>query len=111
MHSIWANNQLIMNQWMNEWMNEWKSEVDFSQLFIRLISFHSFSEIKSSLISSLYGQSYGFSSSHVWMWELDTKKGWVPKNRCFGMVVLEKTLESPLDCKEIQLVHPKGNQS
>ena len=45
------------------------------------------------------------------MWELDYKKSWVPKNWCFWTVVLEKTLESPLDCKEIQLVHPKGNQS
>ena len=56
-------------------------------------------------------QSYGFSSSHVWMWELDHKEGWGPKNWCFWTVVLEKTLESPLDCKEIQPVHPKGNQS
>ena len=52
-----------------------------------------------------------FSSSHVWMWELDYKKSWAPKNWCFWTVVLEKTLESPLDCKEIQPVHPKGNQS
>ena len=74
-----------------------------------------------------YGQSYltlthGFSSSHVGMWELDHKEGWAlweldceeswaPKNWCFRTVMLEKTLESPLDCKEIQPVHPKGNQS
>ena len=57
------------------------------------------------------GQGYGFSSGHVWMWELDCKESWVPKNWCFWTVVLEKTLESPLDCKEIQLVHPKGDQS
>ena len=56
-------------------------------------------------------QGYGFSSSHVWMWELDYKESWVQKNWCFWTVVLEKTLESPLDCKEIQPVHPKGNQS
>ena len=56
-------------------------------------------------------QSYGFSSSHVWMWELDYKESWVPKNWCFWTVVLEKTLESPLDCKEIKSVNPKGNQS
>ena len=56
-------------------------------------------------------ESYGFSSSHVWMWELDYKENWAPKNWCFWAVVLEKTLESPLDCKEIQPVHPKGNQS
>ena len=56
-------------------------------------------------------QSYGFSSSHVWTWELEYKESWVPKNWCFLKVVLEKTLESLLDCKEIQPVHPKGNQS
>ena len=56
-------------------------------------------------------QGYAFSSSHVWMWELDYKESWVPKNWCFWTVVLEKTLESPLDCKEIQPVHPKGDQS
>ena len=55
-------------------------------------------------------QSYRFSSSHVWMWELDYKANWVPKNWGFWTVVLEKSLESPLDCK-IQPVHPKGNQS
>ena len=55
-------------------------------------------------------QGYGFSSSHVWMWELDYKESWVPKNWCFWTVVLEKTLASPLDCKEIQPVHPKGDQ-
>ena len=56
-------------------------------------------------------QGYGFSSSHVWMWELDYKERWVPKNLCFWTVVLEKTLESPLDCKEMQSVHPKGDES
>ena len=55
-------------------------------------------------------QSYGFSRSHVWMWELGYKEHWVSKNWCFWTVVLEKTLESSLDCKEIQPVHPKGNQ-
>ena len=57
------------------------------------------------------GQNYGFSSSHMWMWELDHKESWVPKNSCFWIVVLEKTLESPLDCKETKLIHPEGNQS
>ena len=56
-------------------------------------------------------QGYGFSSSHVWMWELNHKESWAPKNWCFWTVVLEKTPESPLDCKEILAVHPKGNQS
>ena len=52
-----------------------------------------------------------FSSGHVWMWELDYKESWAPKNWCFWTVVLEKTLEGPLDCKGIQPVHPKGDQS
>ena len=65
---------------------------------------HSFSH------EGLSSQGYGFSSSHVWMWELDCKESGVPKNWWFWTVVLEKTLESPLDCKEIQLVHPKGDQ-
>ena len=59
----------------------------------------------------LYSQCYGFSSSHVWIRELDHKEGWASKNWCFQIVVLDKTLESPLDCKEIQPVNPKGNQS
>ena len=59
----------------------------------------------------LSSQGCGFSSSHVWMWELDYKESLVPKNWCFWTVMLEKTLESPLDCKEIQPVHPKGDQS
>ena len=57
-----------------------------------------------------YSQNYGFSSSHAWMCELDDKEGWVPKNWCFWTVVLEKTLESPLDSKEIKPVNSKGNQ-
>ena len=55
-------------------------------------------------------QGYGFSSSHVWTWELDCEESWAPKNWCFWTVVLEKTLESPLDCKKIQPVHSEGNQ-
>ena len=57
----------------------------------------------------LSSQSYGFSRSHVWLWELDCKKSWAPKNWCFWTVVL-KTLESPLNCKDIKSVNPKGNQ-
>ena len=60
---------------------------------------------------SPYSQSYGLSSSHVWMWELDHKEGWALKNWCFWTVVLEKTLESPMDWKEIKPVNPEGNQS
>ena len=57
-----------------------------------------------------FSQSCDFSSSHVWMWELDHKESWAPENWCFWTVVLKKTLESPLDCKEIQPVNPKGSQ-
>ena len=56
-------------------------------------------------------QGYGFSSGHVWMWDLDYKESWALKNWCFWTVVLEKTLANPLDCKAIQPVHPKGDQS
>ena len=56
-------------------------------------------------------QSYSFSSSHVWIWELDHKESWAAKNWCFWIVVLKKTLGSPMDCKEIKPVNPKGNQS
>ena len=56
-------------------------------------------------------QSYGFSCSHIWIWEVDHKEGWTPKNWCFWTVMLEKTVESPLECKEIEPVNPKGNQS
>ena len=66
---------------------------------------------KQSQVLSPYNQSYGFSHSRAWMWELDHKEGWVLKNWCFWTVVLEKTLESPLDCKKIQPVHHKANQS
>ena len=59
----------------------------------------------------MVSQGYGLSSGHVWMWELDYKESWAPKNWCFWTVVLDKTLESPLKCKEIQPVHPKGDQS
>ena len=56
-------------------------------------------------------QGYGFSCGHVWMWELDYKESWAPRNWCFCTVVLEKTLESPLDFKEIQPLNPKGDRS
>ena len=62
-------------------------------------------------LSGPSSQGYGFSSGQVWMWEVDYKESWVQKNWCCWTVVLEKTLESPLDCKEIQPMHPKGDQS
>ena len=67
--------------------------------------------LSSVQFSSVQFSSYDVSSSHVWTWELDHKESWAPKNWCFWTVVLEKTLESPLDCKEIKPVNPKGNQS
>ena len=71
------------------------------------------SKIPAMVMSSmkLKDSCYGFSSGHVWMWELDYKESWAPKNWCFWTLVLEKTHESPLDCKEILPVHPKENQS
>ena len=63
------------------------------------------------LLPTKVPQGYGYSSRQVWMWELDYKESWAPKKWCFWTVVLEKTFESPLDCKEIQPVHPKGDQS
>ena len=64
-----------------------------------------------TLPTKVHSQSYVFSSTHVWIWELDHKEGWAPKNCCFWTAVLKKTLESPLDCKEIKPVNPKGNHS
>ena len=82
----------------------WKESYDKTRQCIRKQT-HLFAD------KGLYSESYGFSSSHEWMWELDHKEGWVPKNWCFQIVVLKKTLESPLDCKEIKPVNHKGNQS
>ena len=73
--------------------------------------YYYFFAVLCGLNKGLYSQSYSFPSSHVQMWELGHKESWAPKNWCFLTVVLEKTLESPLDCKEIKPVHPKGNQS
>ena len=67
--------------------------------------------LKSNVNKDPSSQGYGFSSSHVWMWELDCEESWAPKNWCFWTVMLEKTLESPLDCKENQPVHSKRDQS
>jgi len=93
--------------WLQPWnwktLAPWKKSYDHPRQHI-IKQRHYFAN------KGLYSQSCGFSSSHVWMWELDYKKCWVPKSWCFWTVVLEKTLESLLDCKEIQLVHPKGNK-
>ena len=82
----------------------WKESYDQSRQHIKKQR-HYFANIGPS------SQSYGFSSGYVWMWELDYTESWMLKNWCFWTVVLKKTLESPLDCQEIQPVHPKGDQS
>ena len=81
----------------------WKKNYDQPRQHIKKQRYHFANK-------GLSSQSYGFSSSHVWMWEWDYKESWVPKNWCFWNVVLEQTLVSPLDCK-IKPVNPKGNQS
>ena len=91
--------------WLQSWnwktLDPWKKSYDKPRQHIKN---------RDITYKGLSSQSCGFSSSHVWMWELDHKGGWAPKNWYFWTVVLGKTLESPLDCKKIQLVHPKGNQ-
>ena len=85
-------------------LTPWKENYDQSRQYIIKQIYYFVNRGPSS-------QGYSFSISHVWMWELDYKEIWVPKNQSFWTVVLEKTLESPLDCKEIQPVYPKGDQS
>ena len=85
-------------------LTPWKKSYDQSRQYIKKQRHYFANKGPSS-------QSYGFSNSHVGMWELDYKESWVPKNWCFWTVMLEKTLESSLDCKEIQPVCPKGNQT
>ena len=82
----------------------WKKSYDQPRQHIKKQRYYFANQVPSS-------QGYGFSRGHVWMWELDCEESWAPKNWCFWTVVLEKTLESPLDCKEIQPFHPKGDQS
>ena len=82
----------------------WKKSYDQSRQYIKKQT-HCFAN------KGLSSRSYGFSNSHVWMWELDHTESWALENLCFWTVVLEKTLKGPLDCKEIKPVNPKGNQS
>ena len=93
-----------LQQWNEKTLTPWKENYDQPRQHIKKQRHYFVNKGPSS-------QGYGFSSGHVWMWELDYKESWAPKNSCFWTVVLEKTLESPLDCKEIQPVHPKGDQS
>ena len=94
--------------WLQPWnwktLAPWKKSYDQTRQHIKKQR-HCFAN------KGLSSQGYGFSSSHVWMWEVDCKESWALKDWCFWTVVLEKTLESPLDSKVIQPVHPKGNQS
>ena len=101
---FWASKSLQMvTAAMKKMLAPWKKSYDQPRQHIKKQRHYFANEGPSS-------QSYGFSSSPVWMWELDHKESWVLKNWCFWTVVLEKTLESPLDCKEIKPVNPKGNK-
>ena len=96
--------QMVIAAMKLKMLAPWKKSYDQPRQFIKKQRHYFVDKGPSS-------QSYGFSTSHVWMWELDYKESWAPKNWCFWTVMLEKTLENPLDCKEIQPVHPNGNQS
>ena len=93
-----------MQPWNQRTLAPWKKKYDQLRQHIKKQRHYFVNKGPSS-------QGYGFSSSHVWIWELDYKESWGLKNWCFWTVVLEKTLESPLDCKEIKPVNPKGSQS
>ena len=94
----------LLHPWNEKTLTPWKESYDQSRQHIKKQSYYFANKGPSN-------QSYGFFSSHVWMWELDCKESWALNNRCFWIVVLEKILESPLDSKEIQPVHPQGDQS
>ena len=98
---VWQYEKLNWS-WLRK---EWKDACSLEEKLTNLKHRHHSAENDPS------SQGYGFSSGHVWVWELDYKESWVPKNWCFWIVVLEKTVESPFDCKGIQPVRPKGNQS
>ena len=93
-----------LKPWNQKTLTPWKKSYDQPRRHIKKQRHYFVNKGPSS-------QSYGFSSSHVWMWELDHKETWASKNWCFWTVVLEKTLESPLDCKDVQPILPKWYQS
>ena len=93
-----------LQPWNEKTLAPWKESYDQTRQHIKKQRHYFANKYPSS-------QNYGFFNSHVWMWELNYKESWAPKNWCFWSVVLEKTLESPLDYKEIQPVNPKGNHS
>ena len=92
-----------LQPWNKKMLTPWKESYDQPRQHIKNLRHYFVNKGPSS-------QGYGFPIGHVWMWELDCEEGWVPKNWCFWTVVLEKTLESPLDCKEIQPVHSEWDQ-
>ena len=96
--------QMVIESMKLKMLTSWKKSYDQARQHIKKQRHYFVNKGPSS-------QGYRFSSSHVWIWELEYKESWEPKNWCFWTVVLEKTLESPLNCKKIQPVHPKGNQS
>ena len=96
--------QMVLRPWNYKMLAPWKKSYDQPRQHIKKQRYYIADK-------GLYSQSYGFSSSHVWMWKINHKEGWAPKNWCFWTVMLKKTLESPLDCKEIKPVNPKENQS
>ena len=105
---IFLDSKIRCRWWLQPWSQKmlvpWKKSYDQPRWHIKKQTHYIANKGPSS-------QSYDFSHSHVWIWELDYKESWAPKNCCFWTMVLEKTLESPLDSKEIQPIHPKGNQS
>ena len=92
-----------LQPWNSKTLAPWKKSYDQPRQHIKKQRHYFVNKGPSS-------QGYGFSSSDVWMWELDCEESWAPKNWCFWTVMLEKTLESPLDCKDIQPVHSEGDQ-
>ena len=103
----WQEREELLKDWsIRCWQALWLPRLAFIHSLVW--NFYLFCAFASRGPSS---QNYGFSSSHVWLWELDCKESWALKNWCFWTVVLEKSLESPLDCREIKPVNPNGNQS
>ena len=102
-YSPWSRKELDKTERLHFHFTLWKKSYDQPRQHIKKQR-HYFAN------KGLSSQSYVFSSSHVWMWKLGCEESWVPKNWCFWIVVLEKTLERPLDRKEIKPVNPKGNQ-
>ena len=105
---IFLGSKVTVGWWLQPW--NWKTLAPWKESYDQPRQ-HIIKQRHYCVNKSPSSQGCGFSSSRVWMWELDYKESWGLKNRCFWIVVLEKTPESPLDCKEIQLVHPKGDQS